>query len=331
MTSFQIANASESSAAVADGVKNQVAKSLTFIDRVNDHIMSNSIDYIVAILLLIVGYYIAKFLKHFVVAILERAQYDKTVTGFLSQLVYYGVFFLFILSALNRMGVPAASFVAAIGAMGLAIGLALQNNLANFASGLLILMFKPFRIGDWVQVSGSADIVGRVDKIGLLYTTIMTRENRAILTPNSQLTSNAVINSSFDDTRIIRFDIGISYQNDHHKALAILKEIFYANELVLNRDNVEMGISSFGDNAVILSAYPRVGKTDVYTVFYAVMSDIKDRFDEEGISIPYPQRDLFLHYPSNPLSVQAEVLINPNQKDLKIEPEKNEKLGEVKK
>lgn len=292
----------------ASTVQDKMTQSFSFLDRINNHILDNSMDYIVAIILLIVGYNVAKWTKRFIITFMERGKYDRTVTIFFSQLMYYGILFLFLLSALNRLGVPSATFIAAIGAMGLAIGLALQNDLANFASGLLILIFKPFRVGDWIQISGSNDIAGRVEKIELLYTTIMTKENRAILTPNSKLTSNSIINSSYEDTRVIRFDIGIAYQNNHHEALAILKEIFHDNELILNKDSVEMGISSFSDNSVILSAYPRVSTEEVFTVYYAVMSEIKDRFDANGISMPFPQRDVYMHYPERPLSVRAEIV-----------------------
>lgn len=287
---------------VADGAKtvkeevvNQVDMGYQFVVKLKHFFLDNIVNIISGIIICIIGMYMAQIVRAGIRRILTRANYDQTVISFVSQLLYYIVVFLAVITGLTVWGVPSTSFVAMIGGLGIAVGLALQSNMANFASGLLLLVFKPFRVGDWVQVSGSSEIVGSIDRIELLYTTIISKERRVIFVPNSRMTSNAVINSTYQPTRFIRFDVSIHYNNNHHKAIELLRGIFHDNPNIINHDDVEIGITSFGDNAVIISAFPEVSRDFVLDVFYWVMSEIKDRFDANGITIPYPQRDLYIH------------------------------------
>lgn len=272
---------------VSTSVQNQVADSMSYVDRIINFFIEHGPSLIVALLIYIVGMYLARFIRDVAMRMMKRANYDHTVVSFGSQIIYYGLLAIVLLTALNSAGFPTTSLLAAFGALGLAIGLALQSNLANFASGLLILIFKPFRAGDLITVGS---VTGTVRSIQFMNTTIVTKEMRTVFIPNSMLTSQQVTNSTYQDTRVVPFVFNIGYDNDHHKAIKIIREIIESDERIVNREMVEVGIMEFGDNSVRIVAYPVVENANYMKVFYDTMSSIKDHFDAENIDIPYPQR-----------------------------------------
>lgn len=272
-------------------VQNQVTQSVTTLDHLKDFLLNHGPDVIYAIVIFIVGRYVARGFKNLAVRMMTHANYDHTVITFVSQLIYYAIMALVLLSALNKAGIPTNSFLAAFGAFGLAVGLALQNNLSNFASGLLILIFKPFKAGDWIAVGG---VEGSVKGIQMMNTAITTKDNKTIFIPNSSITSSQVTNSSYQQERYITFFFDISYQNDHHKAIALLKQIFREDRRVLNADTMEIGIREFAESSVRIAAFPKVAKENYYPVYYDTMSKVKDTFDANGIDIPYPQRVIYI-------------------------------------
>lgn len=272
-------------------VQNQVTQSVTTLDQFKEFLLNHGPDVIYAIVIFIVGRYVARGFKNLAVRMMTHANYDHTVITFVSQLIYYAIMALVLLSALNKAGIPTNSFLAAFGAFGLAVGLALQNNLSNFASGLLILIFKPFKAGDWIAVGG---VEGSVKGIQMMNTAITTKDNKTIFIPNSIITSSQVTNSSYQEDRYITFFFDIGYQNDHHKAIALLKEVFQEDKRILNADTLEIGIREFAENSVRIAAFPRVAKADYYPVYYDIMSKVKDTFDANGIDIPYPQRVVYV-------------------------------------
>lgn len=272
---------------VSTSVQNQVADSMSYVDRIINFFIEHGPSLIVALLIYIVGMYLARFIRDVAMRMMKRANYDHTVVSFVSQIIYYGLLAIVLLTALNSAGFPTMSLLAAFGALGLAIGLALQSNLANFASGLLILIFKPFRAGDLITVGS---VTGTVRSIQFMNTTIVTKEMRTVFIPNSMLTSQQVTNSTYQDTRVVPFVFNIGYDNDHHKAIKIIREIIESDERIVNREMVEVGIMEFGDNSVRIVAYPVVENANYMKVFYDTMSSIKDHFDAENIDIPYPQR-----------------------------------------
>lgn len=272
-------------------VQNQVTQSVTTLDQFKEFLLNHGPDVIYAIVIFIVGRYVARGFKNLAVRMMTHANYDHTVITFVSQLIYYAIMGLVLLSALNKAGIPTNSFLAAFGAFGLAVGLALQNNLSNFASGLLILIFKPFKAGDWIAVGG---VEGSVKGIQMMNTAITTKDNKTIFIPNSIITSSQVTNSSYQEDRYITFFFDIGYQNDHHKAIALLKQVFQEDKRILNADTLEIGIREFAENSVRIAAFPRVAKADYYPVYYDIMSKVKDTFDANGIDIPYPQRVVYV-------------------------------------
>lgn len=272
-------------------VQNQVTQSVTTLDQFKEFLLNHGPDVIYAIVIFIVGRYVARGFKNLAIRMMTHANYDHTVITFVSQLIYYAIMALVLLSALNKAGIPTNSFLAAFGAFGLAVGLALQNNLSNFASGLLILIFKPFKAGDWIAVGG---VEGSVKGIQMMNTAITTKDNKTIFIPNSIITSSQVTNSSYQEDRYITFFFDIGYQNDHHKAIALLKQVFQEDKRILNADTLEIGIREFAENSVRIAAFPRVAKADYYPVYYDIMSKVKDTFDANGIDIPYPQRVVYV-------------------------------------
>ena len=272
-------------------VQNQVTQSVTTLDQFKEFLLNHGPDVIYAIVIFIVGRYVARGFKNLAVRMMTHANYDHTVITFVSQLIYYAIMALVLLSALNKAGIPTNSFLAAFGAFGLAVGLALQNNLSNFASGLLILIFKPFKAGDWIAVGG---VEGSVKGIQMMNTAITTKDNKTIFIPNSIITSSQVTNSSYQEDRYITFFFDIGYQNDHHKAIALLKQVFQEDKRILNAETLEIGIREFAENSVRIAAFPRVAKADYYPVYYDIMSKVKDTFDANVIDIPYPQRVVYV-------------------------------------
>ncbi|MCH4178971.1 MAG: mechanosensitive ion channel [Megasphaera sp.] len=293
------ANTVQAATTVTDNVQQQVTQSVTTLDHIKNFTLAHGPDLIYAIIIFIVGRYFALFVKNIVSKMMAHANYEHTVITFVSQLVYYGLMAIILISALNKAGIPTNSFLAALGAFGLAVGLALQNNLSNFASGLLILIFKPFKAGDWVSING---IEGTIREIQILNTAIVTKDNKAVFVPNSIITSTQVTNSSYLDERYITFIFDVSYANDHHRVISILKDIFKNDRRVLNADTIEIGIKEFADNSVRIAAYPKVRGRDYLSVYYATMSKVKDAFDKNNINIPYPQRVVYLQKQEDVLS-----------------------------
>ncbi|MFR6243577.1 MAG: mechanosensitive ion channel family protein [Veillonella sp.] len=293
---------------VSNAVKNQVADSMSYVDKLINFFIDRGPSLIVAVLIYIVGLYIARFIRDVAMRMMRRANYDHTVVSFVSQIIYYGVLAIVLLTALNSAGFPTTSLLAAFGALGLAIGLSLQSNLSNFASGLLILIFKPFKAGDVITVGS---VTGTVRSIQFMNTTIVTKEMRTVFIPNSMLTSQQVTNATYQDTRVVPFVFDIGYDNDHHKAIDVIREVMENDERIVNREMVEIGISEFGDNSVRIAAYPVVENRNYMQVFYDTMSSVKDSFDEENIDIPYPQR--VVHIQRSGLDENAKPLSDMSQ------------------
>ena len=259
--------------------------------KLREWFFSQAGNILLALIIFLVGRYIIRWIKTLAVRVMKRANYDTAAMGFVSQIINYVLLVGLLLICLNQIGVPTTSFVAAFGAFGLGIGLALQNNMSNLASGLLILIFKPFRAGHYIEVG---DITGSVTSIQFMNTIVTTRDQKRVYIPNSILTSQSVTNYSYMTERMIPFVFDIGYNNDHHEAIKILKNVFAKDKRILNAKYMEIGISEFGDNSVRISAFAEVKTSQFIDVRYSIMSDVKDAFDKHGIDIPYPQRVVYI-------------------------------------
>lgn len=261
--------------------------------KLREWFFSQAGNILLALIIFFVGRYIIRWIKTFAVRVMTRANYDTAAMGFVSQIINYVLLVGLLLICLNQVGIPTTSFVAAFGAFGLGIGLALQNNMSNLASGLLILIFKPFRAGHYIEVG---DITGSVTSIQFMNTIVTTRDQKRVYIPNSILTSQSVTNYSYMTERMIPFVFDIGYNNDHHEAIRILKDVFAKDKRILNAKYMEIGISEFGDNSVRISAFAEVKTSQFLEVRYSIMSDVKDAFDKHGIDIPYPQRVVYIQH-----------------------------------
>ena len=259
--------------------------------KLREWFFSQAGNILLALIIFLVGRYIIRWIKTLAVRVMTRANYDTAAMGFVSQIINYVLLVGLLLICLNQIGVPTTSFVAAFGAFGLGIGLALQNNMSNLASGLLILIFKPFRAGHYIEVG---DITGSVTSIQFMNTIVTTRDQKRVYIPNSILTSQSVTNYSYMTERMIPFVFDIGYNNDHHEAIRILRDVFAKDKRILNAKYMEIGISEFGDNSVRISAFAEVKTSQFIDVRYSIMSDVKDAFDKHGIDIPYPQRVVYI-------------------------------------
>lgn len=261
--------------------------------KLREWFFSQAGNILLALIIFFVGRYIIRWIKTFAVRVMTRANYDTAAMGFVSQIINYVLLVGLLLICLNQVGIPTTSFVAAFGAFGLGIGLALQNNMSNLASGLLILIFKPFRAGHYIEVG---DITGSVTSIQFMNTIVTTKDQKRVYIPNSILTSQSVTNYSYMTERMIPFVFDIGYNNDHHEAIRILKDVFAKDKRILNAKYMEIGISEFGDNSVRISAFAEVKTSQFLEVRYSIMSDVKDAFDKHGIDIPYPQRVVYIQH-----------------------------------
>jgi small conductance mechanosensitive channel len=220
-----------------------------------------------------------------------RSNGDETLIEFLSGLARAAILAFTLIAVLSKLGVQTTSFVAVLGAAGLAVGLALQGSLGNFASGVLLLIFRPFKKGEYVEAAGTA---GVIQEIGIFVTTLFTPDNKKVIIPNSQITGGVITNYSANDTRRVDLMAGIGYSDDIPKAKAVLKRILAEHELVLDDPAPIVELASLGDSSVNIHVRPWVKAPDYWRVHFDVTEAIKMEFDREGISIPFPQRDVHL-------------------------------------
>jgi len=251
-----------------------------------------SVKLIVALLIFFVGRLVARKMRVVVQKLMVAREVDEGLVKFGASLVYYALLAFVVIAALGQVGIQTASFVAIVGAAGLAVGLAMQGSLSNFAAGVLIILFKPFRIGDFVEV---ADTSGVVESIMIFTTELKTGDNKKVIVPNSSVLSGVITNYSANDTRRVDLVMGIGYDDDIDKAKAVLAELMAADERILNDPAPAVAMIELADSSVNFNVRPWVKTADYWGVYSDLTEAIKKRFDQEDISIPYPQRDVHVH------------------------------------
>lgn len=256
-------------------------------------------QYAPKVLLAIVTLIVGLWLINRVVKILDAklGAKDPTLNKFLCGLIGIILKILLLISVASMVGIATTSFVAIIGAAGLAIGLALQGSLANFAGGVLILIFKPFKVGDTLEAQG---FLGAVVEINILYTIVNTFDNRRIVIPNGSLSNASLVNVSYYDTRRCDMTFGIHYDDDIDKARAIIKRCLDEDERVLPEPEPRIAVGSLGDNSVNIIVRPWTKTDDLWPVYWDMHEKIKKAFDAEGITIPFPQRDIHVYQHGKP-------------------------------
>ena len=244
---------------------------------------------LIALLILLVGWWVARRVATAVQRVLMRGGADPMLGSFLRNVVFVVLFVLVAVGALDRAGVPTASLLAALGAAGLAIGLALQGSLSNLAAGVLLMVFRPFRVGQYVEVAG---VAGTVQEVSLMHTRLLSPDNREIVLPNGKVAGDAIVNHSARGTRRIDLVVGIGYGDDVGRAIAVVRELIAADRRVLAEPAPDVAVSQLGDTAVQLAIRPWVSTGDTWAVQTSLLRAIKERFDAEGIRIPMPPREV---------------------------------------
>lgn len=261
------------------------------IAQLRDLFVTYSLNILGALAILIVGFWLARWLGNMLRRTLEKSSLDASLTHFLSNLSYYTLIVFVVLATLNQLGIETTSFVAIIGAAGLAVGLALEGALSNFAAGVLILIFRPFKVGDWVE---AASIFGKVENILVFSTILVTRDNKTIIIPNAQITSAPISNYSKKGVMRVDMVFGIGYDDDLRQAKEIALDILHQHPLVVQEPAPTVNVLELASSSVNLAVRP-YGTADDYTrIWFDVTEQIKLRFDAADISIPYPQQDIHL-------------------------------------
>ncbi|MGD8511998.1 MAG: mechanosensitive ion channel [Gammaproteobacteria bacterium] len=263
-----------------------------FLTRAYDLGAEFGLKLVTALVIFIIGRWVARRLAGLVEKGMTKAGTDSTLTGFLRNIVYIGLLTFVILAAIAQLGVQTTSFIAVLGAAGFAVGLALQGSLANFAAGVLIIIFRPFKSGDFVEAGG---VAGVVENIQIFTTTMRTGDNKTIIIPNGQITSGTIVNYSTKDTRRVDMVIGVGYGDDLDKVRRVLEEILKEDERVLEDPAPTIGVLELADSSVNFAVRPWVKSADYWPVYFALHEKVKKRFDKEGISIPFPQQDVHIH------------------------------------
>jgi len=262
------------------------------IAQIQELVAVYGLNVIAALAILFFGRIAAGWGRRLLEKVLIRGGTDKMIVGFAGSILYIGLMVFVVLAALGKLGIQTTSFIAIIGAAGLAIGLALQGSLANFAAGFLLIIFRPFKVGDYVEAGG---VSGSVEAIQIFTTTLSTPDNKTVIVPNSSIYEGNITNYSAKETRRVDLVVGVSYDADLAQVKRILNEIAEQDERVLRDPPPRIAVSELADNSVnlIMRMWGKTG--DYWGIYYDATESVKLRLDEAGIGIPYPQRDVHLY------------------------------------
>lgn len=254
-------------------------------------VVAYGIQLIAAIVIFVIGKFFAKVLSRAVGKAMRRAQTDEMLVKFVVNIAYAALLAFVILAALAQLGIQTTSFIAIIGAAGLAIGLALQGSLSNFAAGVMLIIFRPFKVGDFIEAAGTS---GVVEEILIFSTKMKSPDNKQLYVPNGSILSGTIVNYSAKAQRRVDMVFGCGYGDDIRQAKALLEKIVADNPLVLDDPAPTIGVLELGDNSVNFAVRPWVNTADYWDVYFQITQAVKQGFDEAGISIPFPQRDVHL-------------------------------------
>ncbi|CZR97009.1 MULTISPECIES: mechanosensitive ion channel family protein [unclassified Clostridioides] len=252
---------------------------------------TSGVKLIIGILILSIGFKIIKKFVNHVMLLLGKRDIDLTLRRFLKSLLLSVLKVAVVIIVLEYWGMSLSSFAAVIASAGVAIGLALQGSLSNFAGGFIILLIRPFKVGDYIEAAGHG---GTVEQIGLFYTQLVTPDNKQILIPNGSVSNDSLTNYSAKNTRRVDLTFSVGYEDDIVQVRRVLKEIVNSHKLIINEPEPFIGIVEHGDNAIKFAVRVWCNTEDYWTIYLDLLEEVKVRFDEEGITIPYPKMDLTL-------------------------------------
>ncbi len=266
-----------------------------YMDRAVELAMAYGPKLLLAIVVLFIGLWIINRFVRLISAGMEKSNTEPTLARFLCNLTSVGLKALLLISVASMIGIETTSFIAVLGAAGLAVGLALQGSLANFAGGVLVLLFRPYKVGDFVEAQG---VTGTVNAIQIFNTILKTPDNKVIIVPNGSISNGIITNFSMEATRRVDFVFGIGYGDDIAKAKSIIERLVKEDSRSLTDPAPLIVVSSLGDSSVNITTRVWVNASDYWGLFFDLTEKVKLAFDQEGVSIPFPQRDVHLYQAS---------------------------------
>jgi small conductance mechanosensitive channel len=250
------------------------------------------INLVTAVVIFFVGKWIVNLFVKGLMKAMQKGDMDITLRRFVANLARMLLMLFVIIAAIHQLGIQTASLIALLGAAGLAVGLALQGSLSNFAAGVLIVLFRPYKVGDWIEGGG---VSGSVEEVQILTTVLKTGDNKRVIIPNSQIMGTTITNYSANETRRVDLVVGVSYSDDLDKVRKELEGLVAADDRILDDPAVTIAVSELADSSVNFVLRPWVKTADYWGVYFDLTEAIKKRFDEVGISIPFPQQDVHIH------------------------------------
>ncbi len=264
----------------------------TLTDKALEYFALYGANVIASLLIFIIGRWLADLISKIIEKLVVKSSKDETLAMFVKHISYAGILIFVIIAAISKLGVQTASLIAVIGAAGLAIGLALQGSLSNFAAGLLLIIFKPFKIGDLVEMGGA---LGIVQEIHIFNSVLNTPDNRRVILPNAKITNDNIINLSSMDSRRIDLVFGISYGDDMAEAKNALQRVVSSDSRILKDPETTIAVSELADSSVNIVCRPWVKPADYWGVYFNLVEQGKLELEKSGITIPFPQRDVHMY------------------------------------
>ena len=261
-------------------------------NQLSELLSSFGISLFIALSILIIGRQVVKILIKVISTALERSNTEDTVRIFVTNLLNTLLMIVVFIAAINQLGIQTTSIIAVLGAAGLAIGLALQGSLSNFAAGILIVIYRPYKVGDYIQADNH---LGTVDDIQIFSTVLKTPDNKLVIVPNGSIMNGSIVNFSNQDKRRVDIIASCSYEDDIDKVKSVLADILSKDDRILKEPKPRIAVSELADSSVNFIVRPWVKNSDYLDVYYSLLEEIKKRFDQEGIAIPYPQTDVHIH------------------------------------
>jgi small conductance mechanosensitive channel len=259
--------------------------------QVQDIVTVWGLKVIAAVAIFIIGRWIAMLVRRVVRRVMDKAKVESIITGFVSNIAYIALLAFVVIAALGQLGIQTTSFIAILGAAGLAIGLALQGSLANFAAGFLMIIFRPFKVGDFIEGAG---VAGVVEEIQVFTTTLKTGDNKIIIVPNAKLAGDNIINYSTQETRRVDMTVGVAYDADLSHVKKVLNDIISQDKRILAEPASQVAVAELADSSVNYVVRVWTKTADYWAVKFEMTETIKNRFDAEGIGIPFPQREIHI-------------------------------------
>ncbi|WP_267370019.1 MULTISPECIES: small-conductance mechanosensitive channel MscS [unclassified Pantoea] len=294
------------------GMIDEINNAGNWIIRNQELLISYAVNIVAAIAIIVVGLMIARIIANAVNRLLRARHIDTTVADFLSALVRYGIIAFTLIAALGRIGVQTTSVIAILGAAGLAVGLALKDSLSNLAAGVLLVIFRHFRAGEFVDLGG---IMGTVMNVQIFSTTLKSADGKLVVVPNGKIITGNIVNFSREPVRRNEFIIGVSYDADVDQVLTLLREVVDADSRVLQEKGVQVGLNELAASSMNFVVRCWSNSGDLQDVYWDLLKNFKRALDGKGIGIPYPQMDVHLHRVKKPETAAPETIAPQAQQE----------------